>query len=84
MVRTMWTGAIEVKVGRSVKCMAEAKAYKMIPHCTKDEISYTVDELVRCECCKHGDLDEYGCINCDKCEIHEPNWFCADGERKKE
>ena len=33
--------------------MAEAKAFKMIPHCTKDTIQYEMDELVRCKECKH-------------------------------
>ena len=33
--------------------MAEAKAYIMIPHCTKDTIQYEMDELVRCRDCKH-------------------------------
>jgi len=39
-------------------------------------------ELVRCKDCKRGSLDEYGYVNCDRCETHEPDWFCADGERK--
>lgn len=33
--------------------MAEAKAYKMIPQCNKDTITYDMDELVRCKDCKH-------------------------------
>ena len=67
--------------------MAEAKAFKMIPHCTKDTITYEMDELVRCKDCKH-----YNIIGCAGglgwCERwyrmgHTGEWFCADGERKE-
>ena len=33
--------------------MAEAKAFKIMPHCTKDTIQYEMDELIRCKDCKH-------------------------------
>ena len=44
-------------------------------------------ELVLCKDCKHGVLCNEGEIDCTKdigtfkATIHEPNWFCADGER---
>jgi hypothetical protein len=56
--------------------MAEAKAYKMIPHCTKDTITYEIDELVRCKDCIKVDI-------CCRRKTDNPNWFCADGERKE-
>lgn len=67
--------------------MAEAKAYKMIPHCTKDTIRYEMDELVMCKDCKHAAPDmacshesEWGNeISRNRCN---PDWFCADGKRK--
>lgn len=72
--------------------MAEAKAYKLIPHSTKDTITYEMNELVRCKDCKHRG-------NPDKCVLsaylisrdmeyplfiidNRGNWFCADGKRK--
>ena len=67
--------------------MAEAKAYKMIPHCTKDTITYEMDELVRCKDCKHAkgqNKNEVWCCFVDDGFSHEPDWFCADGERKDE
>ena len=64
--------------------MAEMTAYKMIPKCTKDEMSYVVDELVRCKDCKY--CSTYSsiyafCIITEK--GHEPDWFCADGKKKE-
>lgn len=44
-------------------------------------------ELVRCNACKHGKPCNDGEINCEKdigtfkTTVHEPDWFCADGER---
>ena len=46
-----------------------------------------VGELVRCNACKHGKPCNDGEINCEKdigtfkTTVHEPDWFCADGER---
>lgn len=43
--------------------------------------------VVRCKDCKHGVLCNEGEIDCTKdigtfkATIHEPDWFCADGER---
>lgn len=63
--------------------MAEAKAYKMIPHCTKDTITYEMEELVMCKDCKHGRLYESNCIDCEYMELaRDANWFCADGEKR--
>lgn len=49
---------------------------------------YRIDrwkELIRCKDCKHcDDIDMYGYVQCDKAETHEPDWFCADGERRSE
>lgn len=40
--------------------------------------------LVRCKDCKHcDDIDMYGYVQCDKGETHEPNFYCADGERRE-
>lgn len=46
--------------------------------------------VVRCKDCKHGEykeLDNRECVDkivyCDDYGIHEPDWFCADGERKE-
>ena len=46
-------------------------------------------ELIRCKDCKHG---IEGCIDrntnkliyivCDNDDTHDPDWYCADGERK--
>lgn len=61
----------------------------------EEEIADRPQELVRCEHCKHGSLycTEDVCgktlIECnrpdlgDVIEIHEWNWFCADGEPKE-
>ena len=67
--------------GKGKNVMAEAKAYKMIPHCTKDTITYDMDELVRCKDCEHYD-EKTG--RCAKHHVHgyAETWFCADGERK--
>lgn len=65
--------------------MAKAKAFKMIPHCTKDTIQYEMDELVRCKECKYGEpmckpWDDIVCTQNNA--THCPDWFCADGERR--
>lgn len=60
--------------------MAEAKAFKLIPHCTKDTIQYEVDELVRCKDCKHYD-EETGHCYWGVVHGNSETWFCADGER---
>ena len=63
--------------------MAEAKAFKMIPHCTKDTITYEMDELVRCKDCWKREFDN--CPFNEFSEFYKPDddFFCADGERKK-
>lgn len=43
-----------------------------------------VEETIRCEDCKHKVGEHDGYICCDKNTWHEPDWFCADGERKEE
>lgn len=65
-----------VQMGKGKNVMAEAKAYKMIPHCTKDTITYDIDELVRCKDCKR----YYA--NGGNCDQVLADWFCADGEAK--
>lgn len=67
--------------------MAEAKAYKMIPHCTKDTITYEMDELVRCKDCKY--FNTNGCDEgfgwCERNGVGHgstSDWFCADGRGK--
>ena len=66
--------------------MAEAKAYKMIPHCTKDTITYEMDELVRCKDCALShpwNDEEVQCRNRRISQVYvKPDWYCADGERK--
>ena len=66
--------------------MAEAKAYKMIPHCTMDTITYEMDELVRCKNCIKAEVlsDHVICRNerNTECQIYPFDFFCADGERK--
>ena len=72
--------------------MAEAKAYKMIPHSTKDTITYEMDELVRCKDCRYGQYctdgeTTYQCFKWNSGEfgmLHEQDWFCADGERRED
>lgn len=65
--------------------MAEAKAYKMIPRCTKDTITYEMDELVRCKDCDNKEC--WGRAGNVVCGIdgtpHRPDWFCADGKCKE-
>lgn len=39
--------------------------------------------VVRCGECRHKCGEHDGYICCDKNVWHEPNWFCADGERKE-
>ena len=44
--------------------------------------------LVQCKNCKHGRNSIWSFeekrifIDCDKKETHDPDWFCADGEKK--
>ena len=46
-----------------------------------------VGEIIRCKDCKHGKPCNDVEINCEKdigtfkTTVHEPDWFCADGER---
>jgi hypothetical protein len=62
--------------------MAEAKAFKMIPHCTKDTITYEMDELIRCKDCAWREYDN--CPFNEFSEFYKPDddFFCADGERR--
>ena len=62
--------------------MAEAKAFKMIPHCTKDTITYEMDELVRCKDCWKREFDN--CPFNEFSEFYKPDddFFCAEGERR--
>lgn len=77
--------------------MAEAKAFKMIPHCTKDTIRYEMDELVMCKDCKWFEVhpanqlfgweESYYCNNPrltdqEGISTNGRNWFCADGEKR--
>ena len=43
-----------------------------------------VGELVRCKDCKYGNVTFNGIVLCSKGGKHEPDWFCADGERRTE
>lgn len=72
-----------------MKQMAKAKAFKLMPHCTKDTITYEMDELIRCKDCKFWSAERINDFN--KCRrwinVGVKNfatmgeWFCADGER---
>ena len=71
--------------------MAQHKAIVMIPHVKKDGCEFSVEPLVLCKDCKHGQYEEWDngeCIDktvyCDAYGIHKPYWFCADGESKDE
>ena len=42
-----------------------------------------VAELIRCKDCKHGRQYDSNAIDCEYRELAtEPDWFCADGERR--
>ena len=64
--------------------MAEAKAFKLIPHCTKDTIRYEMDELVRCKDCKYYPNGD-GATEWLPCReiITPPGWYCADGKKEE-
>ena len=40
-----------------------------------------IPELVRCKDCKHYDSETQSCLD-GLDGIFQPEWFCADGERK--
>jgi len=40
-------------------------------------------EVVRCRNCKHYDSTMKACFSGLHAILREPNWFCADAERKK-
>jgi len=43
-------------------------------------------QIVRCKDCKHAvaqDCEQVWCSFVDDGLSHEPDWFCADGERKE-
>ena len=72
-------GKIIIKVNNDGKYVIESDP-GMLHH---------TQELVRCKDCKHAINATYNLkenrissVACDKVEIHEPDWFCADGERK--
>ena len=47
--------------------------------------TYSEQELVRCKDCKwyhQAYANEGRCVNHDN-DFHNPDWFCADGERKE-
>ena len=38
--------------------------------------------VIRCKDCIHGEIQgEF--VHCDAYGLHKPDWFCADGERRK-
>ena len=44
----------------------------------------SAENVVRCKDCRHCDeIDMYGYVQCDKAETHEPDFYCADGERRE-
>ena len=49
-----------------------------------EELLKSQPQIVICGNCKHGELDKYGFVSCNKCESHELDWFCADGEKTDE
>ena len=69
--------------------MAEAKAFKIIPHCTKNTIQYEMDELVRCKNCKFSYFadnripTEQENVCGRNGTVVPPDWFCADGKRRE-
>ena len=38
--------------------------------------------IVMCKDCKYGNVKFNGVVLCSKGGKHEPDWFCADGERR--
>lgn len=57
----------------------------------QDELEWFKEQgakkLIRCKDCKHGGIDSTSHPNywCSAhSEYHEPDWFCADGERKED
>lgn len=63
--------------------MAEAKAYKMIPHCTFDTITYEMDELIRCKDCKFFISEGHYCKIRGIGRPLKPDDFCSDGRSVK-
>ena len=65
--------------------MAEAKAFKMIPHCTKDTIQYEMDELVQCKDCIWFHKPDAETKKSCKCNYHgcvtEGDRYCWWGEK---
>ena len=82
--------------GRSVKLMAEAEAWVMIPKSRNKgtEVVLDMHPLVLCKVCEFGEACKNGkgehgvmCYNSHSAShgwVHEPDWFCADGERRTE
>ena len=42
---------------------------------------HNAPELVRCKDCKHYDIETQSCLD-GLDGIFQPDWYCADGERK--
>ena len=71
--------------------MAKAEAWIMIPILDMDKTGCDLNlyPLVMCKNCKHGEPcnEDVFCtkdIGAIESSVHKPNWFCADGERKRE
>lgn len=69
--------------------MAKADAWVMIPVAESDgkECSLDIYPLVLCKNCKHGEVHAdslYRCAYHFQIGLHEPDWFCADGEKRDE
>lgn len=65
--------------------MAELKAYKIIPHYTKDTltVTYEMTELVLCENCKYFIGEGHYCKSRGFGRKVRTDDFCSDGEPKE-
>lgn len=68
--------------------MAESDAWVMIPRLDDKKTGVILDmhPLVQCKDCRHGEKvnSVYLCGKSRGFGIaHDPDWFCADGERRK-
>jgi ribosomal protein L37AE/L43A len=63
--------------------MAELKAYKLIPYCTKDTVTYEMTELILCENCKYFIKEGHYCKAHGFGRKVRTNDFCPDGEPKE-
>ena len=70
--------------------MAEAEAWAMIPKLDKDKTGCVLEmhPIVLCKVCRHygykdmTNVDGF-CYCLKRHEYPNPDWFCADGERKE-